>query len=143
MNRIPRKRPPPAVDHRLQHPLDRRAEREVGVADDAGADLGLAVGPGGGHRRNTIGELDLADRLQLGGTFGAIHREPFQVHRRGDVVAAAGVSEQLGQEIAAGLGPVDQVMMRVDDRQIGLDDLFAAAVEPVLANRKVRAGGCG
>ena len=43
----------------------------------------------------------------------------------------AGVGEQLRQQIAAGLGPVDQMMVRVDDRQIGLDDLFTAAVEPV------------
>ena len=66
-------------DHRLQHLLDRRAERQIGIADDAGADPGLAVGPGGGHRRHTVGELDLADRPQLGGAVGAVHREPFEI----------------------------------------------------------------
>ena len=55
------------LDHRLQHLLDRGAERQIGVADDAGADPGLAVGPGGRHRRDTVGELDLADRAQLCG----------------------------------------------------------------------------
>jgi len=57
-------------------------------------------------------------------------------------VARGDIREQFRQQIAAGLGPVDQMMMRVDDRQIGLDDLFAAAVEPVLADRQMRARGC-
>ena len=126
-------------DHRLQHLFDRGAERQIGVADDAGADPRLAVGPGCGHRRDTVGELDLADRAQLDRARGAVHRQPFEVDGRGDVVPAAGVGEQLGQQIAAGLGPVDQVMMRVDDRQLGLDDLLAAPVEPVLPDRQMRA----
>ena len=54
-------------------------------------------------------------------------------------MARSDISKQLRQQIAAGLGPVDQVMVRVDNRQIGLDDLFAAAVEPVLSNRQMRA----
>jgi len=39
-------------------------------------------------------------------------------------VPTPGVGQQLGQQVAAGLGPVDQMMMRVDDPQIGLNDLF-------------------
>jgi hypothetical protein len=48
-------------------------------------------------------------------------------------VAGPDISEQLRQQIAAGLGPVDQVMMRVDDRQIGFDDLLTAAGRANLA----------
>ena len=127
----------------LEHPLHRRPERQVGIADDAGADLGPSVCPGGAHRRHAVGELDLADRPELSWTRGAVHREPFEIDGRGDVVSRSNVGEQLGQQVAAGLGPLDQMMMGVDDRQTGLDDLFASAVEPVLANCKVRADrGC-
>jgi hypothetical protein len=73
---------------------------------------------------------------------GAVHRQPFEVDGRGDVVSAAGVGEQVRQQIAAGLGPVDQMMMRVDDRQFGFDDLLAAPVEPVLPDRQMRADCC-
>ena len=127
------------ADHRLQKPLDRRAERQIGVADDAGADARLAVGAAGAHRCDAVGELDLADRAQLDGTFGAVHREPFEIDARRDVVSGADIGEQLRQQIAPGLGPVHQVMMRVDDRQIGLDDLLAAAIEPVRPDRQMRA----
>jgi len=45
------------------HLLDRRAERQIGIADDSGADLRLAVGAACGHCSDTVGELDLADLL--------------------------------------------------------------------------------
>jgi hypothetical protein len=147
------------LDHRLQHLFDRRTQRQIGVADDAGADLRLAVSSGRGHRRDPVGELDFADRAQLGRTLGAVHRQPFEVDGRGDVVAAfrasvagadgvrrsfaslraTGVGEKVRQQIAPGLRPVDQVVMRVDDRQFGLDDRLAAPVEPVLPDRQMRA----
>jgi hypothetical protein len=142
MKRMPAKAAAAGRDHRLQHLFDRSAQRQIGVADNAGADPGLAIGSGRGHRRNTVGELDLADRAQLGGARGAVHRQPFEVDGRGDVVAAAGVGEQFRQQIAACLGPVHQVMVRVDDRQLELDDLLTAPVEPVLPDRQMWAGDC-
>ena len=94
---MPRNRPPPAAIMRLQHRLDPRAEHQIGIADDAGADPGLAVGARGRHRRDAIGELDLADRPHLVGAGGAVHRQPFKIDRRDDVVPAAGIGEQIGQ----------------------------------------------
>jgi hypothetical protein len=47
------------------------------------------------------------------------------------------IGQQLGQEIAAGLGAVDQMMMRVDDREIGVDDLFPPAAKPIGPYRQV------
>src|SRR6516225_9178062 len=67
----------------------------------------FTIGSGCGHRRDPIGEFDLADRTQVGGAPGAIHRQPFEVDSRCDVVPAAGIGEELGQQIEAGLGPVD------------------------------------
>ena len=51
----------------------------------------------------------------------------------------AEIGEQLGQQIAAGLGPVDQVVVRVDDRQLVLNDPFGAPVEPFLPEWPMRA----
>jgi hypothetical protein len=128
----------------LQHLFDRRAERQIGIADDTGADLCLPVGPARSHRRDASGELDFADRAQLGGACCAVHRQPFEVHSRVDVVPAPQIREQFRQQVAAGLRAIDQVMMRVDDRQIGFDDFFAAPVEPLLPDWQVQAGRrCG
>jgi hypothetical protein len=119
----------------------------------------FTIGSGCGHRRDPIGEFDLADRAQLDGARGAVHRQPFEVDSRSDVVPAsrasgactagvkrscaspraADIGEELGQQISAGLGPVDQVMMRVDDRQVGLDDFLAPPVEPALPDWQVHA----
>jgi hypothetical protein len=129
-----------SLDHRLQHLFDRRAQGQIGVPDNAGADLGPAVGAARRRRGDTVGELDLADRAQLDWALGAVHRQPFEIDGRGDVVTVACVGEQFGQQVAAGFGSLDQMMMWVDDRQIGLDDLLAAAVEPVRPDRQMRAG---
>ncbi len=125
-------------NHRIQDLLDRRAEHQVGIADDTRADLRLAVGPARRHRPDAVGEFDFANRAQFGGSCCAVHRKPFEVHGRGDVVSGAEIGEQFRQQIAAGLRPVDQVMVRIDDREVGLDDLFAAPVEPLLPDRQVQ-----
>ena len=127
-------------DLRLQHPLDRRPQRQIGIADDAGANPCPAVAAGRAHRRHAIGELDLADRPHLGRTGGAIHRQPFEIDGRRDVMAAADIGQQIRQQIASGLGPIDQMMVRVDDRQIGLDDVLTTAVEPCRPDCQMRAG---
>jgi len=79
-------------DHRLKHLFDRGAEGQIGVSDDAGADPRPVIGSGGSHCRNTVGEFDLADRTQLDRTCGAVHRQPFEVDGRGDVVPASRAS---------------------------------------------------
>ena len=112
-------------DHRLQHLLDlrRRASdrrrrrcrrrpwscRKVPLAAIAATPLANSTSPTGRS----------CDRAA-----GAVHRQPFEIDRRDDVVAAAGVGEQFGQQIAAGIGAIDQVMVRVDDRQVGFEDFL-------------------
>ena len=110
------------------------------MSDDAGTDAGFAVAAAGAHRRDAVGELDLADRAHLRRPVGAIHRQPFQIHGRGDVVAAGGdVGQQVGQQVAPAFRPVDQVMVRIDDRQVGLEGRLAPLVEPLRPDRQVRA----
>src|SRR5580700_4051505 len=48
-------------DHRFEDLRDARAQRKVGMADNTGTDTRLAVAAAGTHRRDAIGELDLAD----------------------------------------------------------------------------------
>jgi hypothetical protein len=122
-------------DHRLQHLLDRRAQRQIGVTDNAGAHACVPVCAAGAHRRDTVGELDLTDRAQFGRTFGTVHRQPLEIDGCGDVVPGPQIGEQFRQQVAARLGPVHQVVMRIDDRQAGVDDLLTPPVEPILPNR--------
>ena len=74
---------------------------------------------------------------------GAVHRAAFHVDRAADVVAALQVRQQLVEQIArrvaddvheAVIGrrqvaqdrrrPVPQMMMRIDDRQVGFEDVL-------------------
>jgi hypothetical protein len=60
-------------------------------------------------------------------------------------VPAADIGQQIRQQVAAGFRPLDQVMMRVDDRQSGLDNLLTAAVKPLRPDRQMhtwRGGRC-
>jgi hypothetical protein len=55
-------------------------------------------------------------------------------------VAAIRIGEQLGHQIAPGLGPLDQMVVRVDDRQIGFENLLAVAREPIVARGEMPGG---
>lgn len=101
------------------------AEGQVGMADDPLGDPARAVPAGRAHRRNAVDELDLADRGHLGRAILAVHRPAFEKDRGNDVVAAADVGQQFGQQVAPALRCVPEMMVRIDDRQIRLDRRFA------------------
>jgi hypothetical protein len=117
----------------LQHRLDPVALGQVGVADDAGGDAGLAVAAAGAHCGDAGDELGFAHRAHLARAGGAVHRMALQEHAADDGVAGGGgVFQELGQQIAhrrhlpgiAGArdaGAVPQVVMGVDDRQAGIE----------------------
>jgi len=73
-------------DHRLQHLFGTGAERQIGITDDTGADPDLAIRPGCGHRRDAIGEFDLAEAARP--DRWPVHRQSFEVDGRRDVVAS-------------------------------------------------------
>ena len=108
-------------DLAFEHPIDIR-QPQIGEADDAGANLGLAAAPVAllGDRSD---ELAFADRAQFLGTAGAIARTALDEHARDDVVARAHIGQQFVEQIAAAR-VIPEMMVRVDDRQIGLDDLL-------------------
>jgi hypothetical protein len=89
----------------------------------------LAVAAACAHRGRPVDELGFPDRLHLDRTVGAVHRAAFDEDGLGDVVAAAGIGEQLVEEIAV-IVTVPQVMVRVDDLEAGLDDFFLPLCRP-------------
>ena len=107
--RIPRRvvahaaEPAPAgLLQRLEDRLHGVAERQVGVADDAG-DRRAVAAPIRllGDRRHP---LDLSDRPQLDRPVGAVLRVALDEHGAHDVVAGAGVGPQVVQRVRRG-GP--------------------------------------
>ena len=64
----------------------------------------------------------------------AVHRTRLHIHRRDDIVAAAGIKQQILQQIPPSR-TLPQMVMRIDDRQFGFENRFVAPVEPIPAAR--------
>ncbi len=97
------------------------AEAEVDVPDDAGADLGRTVAAGGAHRGHAVDEFGFADGFEGFRPAGAVHRAALQEDGRDDVVAAVDVGQQVVQHVDP-VGPFPQMVMRIDNRQAGLQN---------------------
>ncbi len=110
---------PPAADGdlRFQHIAHARTERKIGMADDGLGDPAGAVVARRAHRGDAVDELDLAHRRHLGRAVLAVHCLAFEEHGGHDVVSAADIGEQLGQEVAAAMRRIPEVVVRIDDRQ--------------------------
>ena len=131
-------------DLRLQHRLRAVAEQQIDVADDAGADRGLAVAAARGHRRDAIGELDLADGAERLRAVRAVHRAAIDIDGGDDVVAGGDVGRHLLDHVAQAAA-VPEMVMRIDDRAGGIDDLLGVLRQPVFARIGVEpalGGGC-
>ncbi len=140
---MPRKREPPAAIRRVQHFAGFRALVEFGMADDPGAGAHGSEQAAGRHGGDAVGKLDLAHGLHLVGAVGAVHGAAFDEDRGADVVAGVRVRQQFVEQVAAGAvddegkavirrwqrggegAVIPQMVVRVDDRQVGLDDCFA------------------
>src|SRR5215472_4269144 len=68
-------------------------------------------------------ELAFADRAHFLGTARPIARTALDEHGLDDVVAGVDIGQQLVEQIAAA-GMIPEMMVRVDDRQIWLEDLL-------------------
>ncbi len=114
------------------------------MADDGGAGAARPVDPAGAHRRHAVHELGLADTAVGGLAARPVHRPAFHEHRADDVVAAGHVGQQLLEQIerdhpqhgfeavlrrpqvaGGGRPAVPQMVVRVDDRQLGLENGLA------------------
>src|SRR5438105_15745167 len=106
------------------------------MADNAGAMPGLAVDAARAHGCHAVDELGFAYRAHFDRSGGARHGARLHEHGGEDVVAAARIRQQFVEQIAPAR-PVPEMMMRIDDRQIGLEDRLLAPVEPIPADGKV------
>ena len=127
-------------DVRLERPARILAQAQVDVADDALAGAHRAVGARRAHRGDTVDELGLAERLHRLRTVLPVHHAAFDEHRRHEAVAVAAVGEQLGQHVAVG-GAVPQVVVGIDDREIGLQHLLPHGADPLGPHRNEIVGG--
>jgi hypothetical protein len=109
---------------RAQHLFGTGPQRQVNQADDAHGHPRRPVGAARRHGGDAIDELGLAQRTQLLGSLGTIAGRAFDEDRTFDVVAAAGVGQQVRQQIAM-RGKIPQVMVRIDDCQIGFEYFLA------------------
>ena len=124
-------------DFRLEHRARGFAEQQIGVADDAGAHRGAAVAAARAHRGDAIGKFNFADRPQRFRPAGAVHRAAIDIDGGDDVVAGCDVVGDLLDQIALAAA-IPQMMMRIDDRALGVDDFLLAQREPVLARIAVQ-----
>ena len=119
----------PGSDLGLQHARDPVTQSQIGMTDDAAAKPRWPVMAAGTHRRRPVDELGLADWLHFDRAVGAVHRAALDKNGLGDVVAAAGVGEQLVDEKPVA-GAVPEMMVRIDDLQPRFDDLFLPQCQP-------------
>src|SRR5215472_14826299 len=99
------------------------------MTDDTAAQPRSPVLTAGAHCCGPVDELGLSHRFHLDGAFGAVHRAALDENGLCDVVAAAGISEQLvHQETVPGAVP--KMMVRIGDLQLRFDDLLLPQREP-------------
>jgi hypothetical protein len=128
----------------FQHLPRLAAEAEVNVADDACADFGGAVTAGGAHGRDAVDEFGFADRAESLGAAGAVHGAALDEDGGDDVVPAVGIGQQVVQHVDP-VRALPQMVVRVDDGQVGFQDGFGAAGQPVVTDWDIgtwRGGGC-
>ena len=141
---MPRKRPLPATISASSTAFAPSPEQQIDVADDAGADRGLAVAAARAHRRDAIGELDLADGPERLRPVRAVHRAAIDIDGGDDVVAGGDVGRHLLDHVAQAAA-IPEMVMRIDDRARGIDDLLGVLREPVFARIGIEpalGGGC-
>jgi hypothetical protein len=89
-----------------------------------------------------LDEFGLAHRPQSLRTVGAVVLAALQVDRRHDAVPARQVLREVVEQVAPP-GSIEQVVVRVDDRQVGFEDGLAPAQQPLAVRGRVERLGLG
>ena len=126
--RVPDATEPSAArgDVRVEHVVE-LGGAQVGVADD-GRDQSAALGRRRGH------ELALADGPERGRSVGAVPDVALHEDRRLHAVSRVHVGEQLGDRVRQQPTGGPEVMVRIDDPAVGIDDVLddeRAATRPI------------
>src|SRR5438067_9852813 len=101
-------------DLRLQHRFRAVAQQQIDVADDTGADQGLAIAAACAHRRSTVGEFDFADRAECLWALRAIRRTGLDIDGCYNVVARPDIRGQVLDHVAQ-TAAIPEMMVRIDD----------------------------
>jgi len=88
------------MDVRAQHILDRVAELEIGVTDNAGAGAHVAIKAAGRHRRHAVDEFGFPHRFESLRRIRTVHGSALQEHRRADVVTGIQVRQEFREQVA-------------------------------------------
>ena len=100
-----------------------RIDAQIDIADDRFTNPHTIVEAGRGHGRNATRKLRLADVAKVRWALRAKHRLCLDVDRGNEVVPCGHVCHRLVKEVAAPVVLL-QVVMCIDDRQVGVDDVF-------------------
>ena len=133
---------------RIEHRACGVAIGQVRMADDRRAGPRRAIKPARPPRRDAVDILDLADRLQRLAVSRVVERPALHEHGGDDVVAAGEIGLQLVERIERAFrqrveermprfgkgahqrAQIPQMMVRIDDRQLGFEDRFGHALRP-------------
>ena len=135
--------PPVAgCNQRFDHRIDSFAHRKVGMSDDRGTRPVIAVEPARALCRHAVHEFDLAHGFHRVAAICVVKGTAFHEHGADDVMAAMRVRMQFVEgvvscpgdgidEIVSRFGEgrdqgpqIPQMVMRIDDRQIGFKNVF-------------------
>src|SRR5665213_2974262 len=114
------KAPAGGGDMFFQHVADGRAERQIGMSDDARANPGGAIATAVRHRSHAGDVFRFAERSSRLGPGRLVHGAAFGEHRGDDVVAGVEVLAKIIEAITPHRR-VEEMMMRIDDRIVWID----------------------
>src|SRR5690606_25463182 len=105
---------------------------QVGMGHDAGSHARGPILAAGRLRSDAVDEFGFTHRTHGLGAICAIHGFALDEYGGHDVVAAAGIAQQLFEHVAM-VRVVPQVVVGIDDGQVRVDDVFLNEVQPVVA----------
>ena len=121
----------------FRHPV---AERQVGEGDDRGGHIARHA-TRDGIAPDRLDRLGFADRSQRDRSVAAHRVAGLDEHSRLDAVTAGDVGLELVEQI--GVAAFDpQMMMGIDDRQVGLDHRLVMTLQPHRIGRRVSIPSC-
>jgi hypothetical protein len=109
-------------------------QTKVRVTYDRGTCAAVAVCAARAYCRRSVEKLRFPDRPQFGSRVLAVHCAALHGDGRANVVARCKVVQEIHHEVPVA-GVIPQMMMRIDDRQLGIDDLLLLQAQPFGPNR--------
>jgi len=102
------------------------ANAQIGMTDDPCAYADIAVVSARAHRANAIGEFDLAERPKYLGTIRSCERMDLHVNGGDNFVTGSRIGQIVVQQVSQTRSG-EQVVMRIDDRNVRVKDGFIAS----------------